>query len=159
MFLIYKYKGQHQAVPIRADEKWNFHKVQSGRQEVRIVLRVRGRRHLLYTTRDLTARYPGLTRANLTLMCDEMIGAAADSIERNQECIDFPRIAEDIERKYHRRWCEQGVVTPTLPEETNDRPENPQAQQLVAHVRVEFPDVVIMETEPPTDVEQEELPY
>ena len=159
MFLIYKYKGQHQAVPIHAGETWDFHKVHPGRQEVRIVLRVRGRRHLLYTTRALTAKYPELTWANLTLMCDEMIGAAADRIERNQECIDFPRIAEDIERKCYRHWCEQGQITTSSQEEMYGRPLNPQSQQLVAHVRVEFPDVVIMETETPTDVEQEELPY
>lgn len=38
-------------------------------------------------------------------------------------------------------------------------PLNSKTQQLVSYVRVEHPDIVLMDHEPPVDVAQEELPY
>ena len=58
MYLIAMQKGGHQAIPIKSGNMWDFHKLFVGRREVRIILRVRGRRYLLHHTRDLAAKYP-----------------------------------------------------------------------------------------------------
>lgn len=61
MYLIAKQKGGYHAIPIKTGDKWDFHKVFVGHKEVRIVLHVRGRRYLLYHTRELSTKFPQLT--------------------------------------------------------------------------------------------------
>ena len=65
MYLIAKQTGGYQAIPIKAGDRWDFHKLFVGRREIRIILRVRGRQYLLYHTREITAKHPKLTRAQL----------------------------------------------------------------------------------------------
>lgn len=62
MYLIAKQTGGYQAILIKSGNKWDFYKLFAGRREIRIILRVRGRRYLLYHTRELTKKYPSLRR-------------------------------------------------------------------------------------------------
>ena len=65
MYLIAKQTGGYQAIPIKARDKWDFHKLTIGMQEIRIIFRLHGRRYLLYHTREITKKYPGLRREHL----------------------------------------------------------------------------------------------
>lgn len=65
MYLIAKEKVGYRAIPIRTGDKCKLCKVLPGHQEVRIVLRVNGRRYQLYNTSALTRKYPALGREQL----------------------------------------------------------------------------------------------
>ena len=159
MYLIALQKGGYQAIPIRNGDKWDFRKLLVGRKEVRIILRVRGRRYLLYHTREITAKHPKLTRAQLTPLCDEIIAAVSERIGRGETYIDFEKIAAAAECRHQRRWREQGLISPATPELYRGHPIDPQTEILSTHVRVDHDNIVIMDHEPPADIEQEELPY
>ena len=159
MYLITKQQGGYQAIPIKTGDRWDFHKVLPGRLEVRIVLRVRGRRYLLYHTREITDQYPRLTRALLTPLCDEIIAAVSERIGRGDTYIDFEKIAAAAECRHQRHWRDQGMITPATPELYHGHPIDPKTDQLVSYVRVDLDDIVVMDHEPPVDREQEELPY
>ena len=73
MLLIVKQKGGHQGISIKPGVRWEFLKVLPGRTEGRIVLRVRGRRFLLF--RLLTLWTDGVT--NLDLIRDSVTAATA----------------------------------------------------------------------------------
>ena len=56
MYLITKQTGGYQAIPIKTGDRWDFHKLFVGRREIRIILRIRGHRYLLYHTREITKK-------------------------------------------------------------------------------------------------------
>lgn len=159
MYVIAKAKGGYQAIPIRSGNSWEFYKVQAGSREQRIVLRVRGRRYLLFTTRELIQKYPRLGREQLVALCDEIIVQAQDRIVRGQEYIDFLKIAGAAQCRHHRTWCLQGLISPSDPEAYFGHPIDSNTEQMIAHVRIDLSDLVLMDCEPPTNVAQEELPY
>lgn len=159
MYLIAKRQGGYQAIPINAEDRWDFYKLLVGRKEVRIILRLRGRRYQLYHTREITAKYPKLTRAQLTPLCDEIIAAVSERIGRGDTYIDFEKIAATAECRHQRRWREQGLISPTTPELYYGHPIDDKTDQLVSHVRVDLDDIIAIDHEPPADIEQEELPY
>lgn len=159
MYLIAKQQGGYQAIPIKTKDRWDFHKLLVGRREVRIILRVRGRRYLLYHTREITDQYPRLTRAQLTLLCDEIIAATSERISRGQKYIEFGRLSAAAECRHQRHWRDLGLITPATPEQYHGHPIDPKTEQLVSYVRVDLDDIVVMDHEPPVDCEQEELPY
>lgn len=159
MMLIVRQKGGHQAISIKAGVQWDFLKVLPGRTEVRIVLRVRGRRYLLYTTRELSKKYPSLRRTQLMLMCDEIIAMVSERITRGQEYINFDHIAGAMELRHRIRWCELGLIQMNTMEEYHAHPIDPKTEVLVSRVHVEQPQIIEMGTESPCDeAEQEDLP-
>ena len=160
MLLIVKQKGGHQGISIKEGVRWEYLKVLPGRTEVRIVLRVRGRRYLLYTTRELSKKYPSLRRTQLMLMCDEIIAMVSERITRGQEYINFDHIAGAVELRHRRRWCELGLIQMNTMEEYHAHPIDPKTEVLVSRVHVEQPQIITMDSESPTDEDgQEELPY
>ena len=159
MYLIAKQQGGYQAIPIKVEDRWDFSKLLIGKREVRIILRVRGRRHLLYHTRDLATKYPTLRIPQLTLLCDEIIAATSERIEGKQKYIEFDRIVGTAECRHQRRWRDQGLISPTTPELYYGHPIDAKTDQLVSHVRVDLDDIIAIDHEPPADIEQEELPY
>ena len=160
MFLIYKYKGSHQVVEIGPGDKWDFHKVLPGKTEVRIVLRVRGRRHLLYTTRELSSKHPTLKRSQLLLLCDDIIATLSEQIAGGQVYIHFERVSAAAELRHRRRWIAGGLIPMDALSEYHGHRIDPKAEALITHVRVDISDMIHMDHEPPVDdVEQEDLPY
>ena len=159
MYLITRQKGGYQAIHIRTGNCWDFHKVLPGRLEVRIVLSVRGRRYLLYSTNALTVKYPKLKREHLIPLCDEIIAATSERIAGGQKYIEFERLAATAECRHQRRWRDQGLITPATPELYHGHPIDAKTEQLVSYVRVDLGDIVVMSHESPVDCEQAELPY
>ena len=159
IYLIAKQQGGYQAIPIKVEDRWDFSKLLIGKQEVRIILRLRGRRHLLYHTRDLVAKYPLLRIPQLTILCDEIIAKTSECIERGDDHIDFEKIAAAAQCRHQRRWREQGLITPTTPEQYQGHPIDPQTEILSTQVQVDQDNIIMMDHEPPADIEQEELPY
>lgn len=159
MYLIARQQGGYQAIPIKAEDRWDFHKLFVGRREVRIILRVRGRRHLLYHTRDLATKYPTLRIPQLTLLCDDIIAATSEQITNQQQYIEFEKVCKAAECRHQRRWRDQGLISPTTPELYYGHPIDAKTDQLVSHVRVGLDDIIVKDHEPPADIEQEELPY
>ena len=159
MYLIAKQTGGYQAIPIKARDKWDFHKLTIGMQEIRIIFRLHGRRYLLYHTRELTQKYPGLRREHLIPLCDEIIGKTSECIAGGQKCIEFDRITGASECRHQRRWRDQGLVSPATPALYHGHPIDAKTEQLVSYVQVSLDDIVVMDCEPPVECEQEELPY
>lgn len=159
MYIIALQKGGYQAIPIKSEDKWDFRKLLVGRREVRIILRVRGRQYLLYHTRELTPKYPILRQEHLIPLCDEIIAATSERISSRQKYIEFNKIAGAAECRHERRWREQGLVSPAIPELYHGHPIDPKTDQLVSYVRVDLSDIIVMDCETPIDCEQEELPY
>ena len=159
MYLIARQQGGYQAIPIKAEDRWDFSKLLIGKREVRIILRVRGRRHLLYHTRDLATKYPTLRIPQLTLLCDDIIAATSEQITNQQKYIEFENVCKAAECRHQRRWRDQGLISPTTPELYYGHPIDAKTDQLVSHVRVDLDDIIAIDHEPPADVGQEELPY
>lgn len=160
MLLIVKQKGGHQGISIKAGVRWEFLKVLPGRTEVRIVLRVRGRRYLLYTTRELSKKYPSLRRTQLMLLCNEIIAMVSERITSGQEYINFDHIATNVELRHRRHWCELGLIQMNTMEEYHAHPIDPKTEVLVSRVHVEQPQIIVMDNESPSDEDgQEDLPY
>lgn len=159
MYLIAKQQGGYQAIPIKAEDRWDFHKLFEGQREIRIILRIRGRRYLLYHTRELIQKLPDLRREHLVPLCDEIIAVTSERISSGQKYIEFNKIAGAAECRHQRRWRDQGLISPATPELYRGHPIDPQTEILSTHVRVDHDNIVIMDHEPPADIEQEELPY
>lgn len=159
MYLIAKDKCSYRAIPIRTGDKCKLGKIFSGHQEVRIVLRVNGRRYVLYSTSVLTRKHPALVREQLVPMCDEIIAEVSACIRTRQEYIDMERIAGAAECRHHRHWRDKGLISPASLEEYHGHPIDPQTEQLVSYVRFNCGDIIVMNHEPPVNCEQEELPY
>lgn len=160
MYLIAMQKGGYQAIPIKSGDSWDFHKLFVGKREVRIILRVRGRRYLLYSTRDLTAKHTRLAREQILPLCDEIIAIASERINSADEYIDFTRIAAAAECRHHARWRDRGLIAPIPQERYYGHPVDPKTEQLMSYVRIELDDLIVMDHEPPVDgCAQEELPY
>lgn len=161
MFLIVKQKGGHQAITIRPEDRWDFHKVLPGRTEVRIVIRIRGRRYMLYHTRDLSHKYPMLKRPQLILLCNEIIEILSEQITNEQEYINFERVAGMVEFRHRRHWIANGLIPMDSLTEYYGHPIEPKAEIMTTRVHVDLSDIILMDHEPPIDVEieQEELPY
>lgn len=159
VYLIARQQGGYQAIPIKTGATWDFSKLLIGRKEVRIILRLRGRQYLLYHTRDLVAKYPELRMAQLTILCDEIIANVSEQITNQQQYIEFERVCKAAECRHQRRWRDQGLITPATPELYHGHPIDTKAEQLVAYVRVDMEDLIVMDCEPPAEIEQEDLPY
>lgn len=159
VYLIAMQKGGYQAIPIKAEDRWDFHKLFVGRREIRIILRVRGRQYLLYHTRDLVAKYPQLKMPQLTLLCDEIISKTSECMGHGDAYIDFEHIYKATECRHQRCWRDLGLISPATPELYHGHPIDPKTDQLVSYVRVDLDDIVVMDHEPPVDCVQEELPY
>lgn len=159
MYLIAKQQGGYQAIPIKAEDRWAFHKLFVGRREIRIILRVRGRQYLIHHTRELTQKYPFLRQEHLIPLCDEIIAATSERITGGQKYIEFERLAAAAECHHQRRWREQGLISPATPELYYGHPIDAKTEQLVSYVQVSLDDIVVMDCEPPVDCDQEELPY
>ena len=159
MYLIAKQQGGYQAIPIKTGATWDFSKLLIGRKEVRIILRLRGRQYLLYHTRDLVAKYPELRMAQLTILCDEIIANVSEQITNQQQYIEFERVCKAAECRHQRRWRDQGLITPATLEQYQGHPIDPQTEILSTQVQVDQDNIIMMDHEPPADIEQEELPY
>ena len=159
MYLIAKQQGGYQAIPIKARDKWDFHKLTIGMQEIRIIFRLHGRRYLLYHTRELTPKYPFLRQDHLVPLCDEIIAATSECIASGQKYIEFERLVAAAECRHQRHWRDLGLITPATPAAYHGNPVDPKTDQLVSYVRVDLDDIVVMDHEPPVDCVQEELPY
>ena len=159
MYIITKQQGGYKAIPMKTGDRWDFHKLTIGKQEIRIIFRLHGRRYLLYHTRELTKKYPVLRREHLIPLCDEIIAATSERISRGQKYIEFHTIAGAAECRHQRHWRDLGLLSPTTPALYYGHPIDPKTEQLVSYVRVDLSDIVIMDHEPPVDCEQEELPY
>ena len=159
MYIITKQQGGYKAIPMKTGDRWDFHKLTIGKQEIRIIFRLHGRRYLLYHPRELTKKYPVLRREHLVPLCDEIIAATSERITSGQKYIEFERLAAAAECRHQRRWHDQGLITPATPELYHGHPIDPQTEILSTHVRVDHDNIVIMDHEPPADIEQEELPY
>lgn len=159
MYLIAKQTGGYQAIPIKARDKWDFHKLTIGMQEIRIIFRLHGHRYLLYHTRELPPKYPGLRREHLVPLCDEIIAKTSECIASGQKYIEFERLAAAAECRHQQHWRNLGLITPATPEQYQGHPIDPKTEQLVSYVRVDLDDIIVMAHEPPVDCVQEELPY
>ena len=159
MYLIAKQQGGYQAIPIKTGNRWDFHKLLIGRKEVRIILRVRGRQYLIHHTRELTQKYPSLRQEHLVPLGDEIIAATPERIEGKQKYIEFDRIVGTAECRHQRRWRDQGLISPATPELYHGHPIDPQTEILSTQVQVDQDNIIIMDHEPPAEIEQEELPY
>ena len=159
MYIITKQQGGYKAIPMKTGDRWDFHKLTIGKQEIRIIFRLHGRRYLLYHTRELTKKYPVLRREHLTPLCDEIIAATSERIASDQKYIEFERLAAAAECRHQRRWSDLGLISPATPELYYGHPIDAKTDQLVSHVRVDLDDIIAIDHEPPADVGQEELPY
>lgn len=159
MYLIAKQTGGYQAIPIKTGDRWDFHKLLIGRKEARIILRVRGRRYLIYHTRTLAAKYPDLKMPQMTILCDEIIAATSERIASGQKYIEFDRLAAATECRHQQHWRDQGLITPATPELYHGHPVDPKTEQLVSHVRIDLEDIIVIDHSHPIDCEEEELPY
>ncbi len=159
MYLIAKQQGGYQAIPMKTGDKWDFHKLTIGKQEIRIIFRLHGRRYLLYHTRELPPKYPGLRREHLVPLCDEIIAKTSECIASGQKYIEFEKITAAAECRHQRHWCDLGLITPATPEQYQGHPIDPKTEQLVSYVRVDLDDIIVMAHEPLVDCVQEELPY
>ena len=159
MYLIAKQQGGYQAIPIKTGDRWDFHKLLIGRKEVRIILRVRGRQYLIHHTRELTQKYPRLKQTQLIPLCDEIIAITTERISNGQKYIEFNKITGAAECRHQRHWRDLGLISPATPELYYGHTIDAKTDQLVSHVRVDFDDIIVMDHEPPADIEQQELPY
>ena len=114
MYVIAKEKGQYIAIPIPEGASWEFYKIRVGRKELRVVLRVKGRRYLIYKTGSLAVKYQRVQGEHLELLCDEIIAMASEQIAKQQEYVDFLKIAETAECSHRCLWGKQGL-TPEIP--------------------------------------------
>ena len=159
MYIITKQQGGYKAIPMKTGDRWDFHKLTIGKQEIRIIFRLHGRRYLLYHPRELTKKYPVLRREHLIPLCDEIIAATSERITSGQKYIEFERLAAAAECRHQRHWRNLGLISPATPELYHGHPIDPKTDQLVSYVRVDLDDIVVIDHEPPVDCVQEELPY
>ena len=158
MYLIVKRQGRHQAIPIKTGDSWELYQIRAGQREVRIALRVRGRRWILYSTCAVSAKYPALGRDQLMALCDEIIATVSQHIMDNQECIDFGQIVGVAECCHLRIWRDAGLVSPIPLEQYHGHPIDPQTEQLMLDMPNDPLGIIKMDHEPPGDG-QEALPY
>ena len=158
MYLIVKRQGRHQAIPIKTGDSWELYQIRAGQREVRIALRVRGRRWILYSTCAVSAKYPNIGREQLANLCDEIIATASECIMYNQEYIDFGRVAGIAECCHLRHWRDAGLISPFPLEYYCGHPIDPQTEQLVLDMYADPLGIIRMDHDPPGDG-QEALPY
>jgi hypothetical protein len=159
MYIITKQQGGYKAIPMKTGDRWDFHKLTIGKQEIRIIFRLHGRRYLLYHTRELTPKYPFLSQEHLIPLCDDIIAATSEQITNQQQYIEFEKVCKAAECRHQRRWRDQGLISPTTPELYYGHPIDAKTDQLVSYVQVTLDDIVLIDHEPPVDCDQEELPY
>lgn len=114
---------------------------------------------MVYSTNAIRAQNPGMVTEQLDSLCGEIMGELQCRMLRAEECVDLPKIAGIIEKKHVRYWMEAGQLPITSLEAYYGHPLDSAAQQLVAYVCVEMPDIILLDHEPPADIEQEDLPY
>ena len=159
MYVIAKMQGGYRAIPIRSTDNWSVYKLRVGCTERRIVLQVRGRKYVVYSTKSIRAKFPDIRTEQLDTLSDEIMAELQCCILRAEDYVDVPKIAEIVELKNAKHWMETGVLPVTSLGAYYGHPLDPAAKQLVTHVRVDISDIIIMDHEPPVDCEQEELPY
>ena len=159
MYVIAEMQGGYRAIPIHKTDNWSVYKLRVGRTERRIVLQVRGRKYVVYSTKSIRAKFPDIRTEQLDTLSDEIMAELQCRILRAEDYVDLPKIAEIAERKNVKSWMKTGVLPVTSLEAYYGHPLDPAAKQLVTHVRVDISDIIIMDHEPPVDCEQEELPY
>lgn len=159
MFVIAKMQGGYRAIPIRRTDNWSVYKLRVGRTERRIILQVRGRKYVVYTTRLIRSQYPNIRTEQLDALSDEIMAELQCRILRAEDYVDLPKIAEIAELKNVKSWMETGVLPVASLEAYYGHPPDPGAEKLVTHVCIDMSDIIIMDHEPPVDCEQEELPY
>lgn len=159
MYIIAKQKGCFRAIPIQCTDKCRMYKMRSGKTEYRIILKVCGRKYVIYSTCGIRTQYPDVGIEQLETLCNEIMRELQIQMRNREDFVDVPRISEIAEKKNVKRWMEAGLLPITSLDAYCGHPIDPATQQLVAHLRVEFPDVILMDCEPPADVAQEELPY
>ena len=159
MYIIAKREGGFQAIPIRKTDNWCLYKLKVGRTERRVILQVRGRKYVVYTTKLIQAKHPDVSTEQLEVLSDEIMGELQCCILRAEDYVDVPKIAEVVALRNVKHWMEKGLLPIISLEDYYGHPIDPAAQQLVMHVRVDLSDLIIMDHEPPVDCEQEELPY
>lgn len=114
---------------------------------------------MVYSTNAVRTQYSALKTEMLEELSIAIMDELCDHIRSQMEYVDLPKIIKIAELKMIRQWMQRGLLPITSLEAYSGHPLDPATQQLVTHVRVEFPDIILMDHEPPTDVEQEELPY
>lgn len=155
MFLIAESQDGFRAIPVDPRSRWELRKLFVGRREIRVILRVRGRQYVLYSTRGLASEHPALHRDHLDALCDDLIAMVSDLIRGGNRYVEFPAVAARVEETHRRKWGNAGLIIP----QQLIHPTDPMAECLVTHVRVEHTDVIEIPTVPETDTEQGELPY
>ena len=159
MYVIAEMQGGYRAIPIRRTDNWSVYKLRVGRTERRIVLQVRGRKYVVYSTKSIRAKFPDIRTEQLDTLSDEIMAELQCRILRADDYVDIPKIAEIVELKNAKHWMETGVRPFTSLEAYYGHPLDPAAEKMVTNVRVDMSDIIIMDHEPPVDCEQEELPY
>lgn len=155
MFLIAKSQDGFRAIPVDSRGRWELRKLFAGRREIRVILRVRGRQYVLYSTRALASEHPALGRDHLEALCDDLITMVSDLIRSGNRYIEFPAVAARVEATHRRKWGNAGLIVP----QQLIHPADPRTEHLVTRVRVEHSDVIVIPSDPETDTEQEDLPY
>lgn len=151
MYLIAEREKGYRAIPINTGDDWGMKTMPDGKENLRIILRIGQRHYQLYSTRTMVWR--DLSAEDLRNVCREIIAAIYDSILHRQDMVDVLLIAQAVEKKYRlKQKCGS-------PEAYYGHPLDPKAQQLVDFVRVDHPDIIQMDYDPPADVAQEDLPY
>ena len=159
MYIIAEHKGGYQAIRVCKTERWHLYKLCVGRTERRIILQVRGRKYVVYSTYTIRAQYPGIGTAQLDDLCDEIMEELHHQMLRRVDYVDLPKISGIAEMHSVRRWMATGQLLITSLEAYYGHPIDPTARQLDAYVCVDVPTIILMDHEPPADTEQEELPY
>lgn len=159
MYVIAEMQGGYRAIPIHKTDNWSVYKLRVGRTERRIVLQVRGRKYVVYTTKPIRAKHPDILTEQQEVLSNEIMEEIQCKILRTEDYVDVPKIAEIAERKNVKRWMETGVLPVTSLEAYYGHPLDPAAEKMVTNVRVDVSDIIIMDHEPPIDCIQEELPY
>ena len=159
MYVIAEMQGGYRAILIRRTDHWCLYKLRVGCTERRIVLQVRGRKYVVYSTKSIRAKFPDIRTEQLDTLSDEIMAELQCRILRVEDYVDLPEIAEIAELKNVKRWMETGVLPVASLEAYYGHLIDPVAQQLVTQVCVDMSDIIIMDHEPPIDCEQEELPY
>ena len=159
MYVIAEMKGGFRAILICRTDNWCLYKLRVGHTERRIILQVRGRKYVVYTTKPIRAKYPDIRTEQLDVLSDEIMADLQCRILRAEDYVDVPKIAKIAALKNVKHWMETDELPITSLEAYYGHPLDPAAQQLVTRVRVDMSDIIIMDHVPPVDCIQEELPY
>jgi hypothetical protein len=85
----------------------------------------------------------------------------SEQISYDQEYINFEKVAGTVEFRHRRRLIANGLIPFGSMSEYHGHPIDSKAEILATCVQVDLSDIILMDHEPPIDVEveQEDLPY